>query len=191
MKSYFDRSIDESIASINSLRESWEAVNNAVNMISRSLQADGTIFFIGNGGSAADAQHAAAELVGRLGMGVSRKPLRAIALTTDTSALTAIANDFGFDQIFSRQLKAIAKPGDVLVAITTSGQSANILHAAQYAVQAGVHVISLLGPNRESVLAKKSQIAIHTEGLNTPRIQEAQGLALHIICELVEKEFAE
>lgn len=191
MKSYFDKSIDESIASINSLRESWETVNEAVSVISRSLQADGTIFFIGNGGSAADAQHAAAELVGRLGMGVSRKPLRAVALTTDTSALTAIANDFGFEQIFSRQLKAIGKQGDVLVAITTSGQSANILHAAQYANDSGIHVISLLGPNRECELAKKPQIAIHTEGANTPRIQEAQGLALHIICELVEKEFAE
>jgi len=113
-----DSALDRSIAAIEPLRDQKDAITKASALMAAAIDAGGTIFFCGNGGSAADSQHAAAELVGRLGLGIDRRPLPAIALTTDTSAITAIANDFGFDSIYERQLAALSKPGDVLVAIS-------------------------------------------------------------------------
>ncbi len=183
----FNRTINDAIKAIESLRKSREKIFEVSRAIVESLEKDGTVFFIGNGGSAADAQHASAELVGKLGIGIERPPLRAIALTTDTSALTAIANDFGFEYIFSRQLEAIAKPGDVLIAISTSGNSANVVQAAKYARSNGIKVISLLGKNRNCNLARQSDMAIYVMGDNTPQIQSAHGVTLHFICELIER----
>lgn len=187
----FDKSIDHAISAIESLKKSRQQLFEASKSIIDTLKNGGTIFFAGNGGSAADAQHAAAELVGKLGLGIKRPPLRAIALTTDTSALTAIANDFGFDEIFSRQLEALAKPGDVLVAISTSGNSKNVLQAARYARSRSIEVISLLGKDSKCSIAKFSDYNIFVDGENTPQIQSAHGLALHIICEIVERNFQE
>ncbi len=186
----FDRSIEESVASIESLRDSREAIFHAAKTITEAFLAGRKVFFVGNGGSAADAQHSAAEFVGKLGLGVSRKPLPAIALTTDTSAITAIANDFGFEEIYAKQLEALGKSGDVLVAISTSGFSANVVRAAECAQCLGIDVISLAGPNRNCPLLALSKIKICIEASTTPRIQTAHSVALHLICEIVEKNIA-
>jgi D-sedoheptulose 7-phosphate isomerase len=149
------------------------------------LRGGGTILLAGNGGSAADAQHIAAELVGRFAH--DRPGLAAIALTTDTSALTAIANDHGFERVFARQVEALGRRGDVLIAISTSGRSPNIIAALQAARARGVITIGLcgqtpgpMGPWCDHVLAIPSA--------NTPRIQEAQILVGHIICGLIEQQ---
>src|SRR5579885_3167764 len=118
-------------------------VERAASLITTSLGAGHKLLLCGNGGSAADSQHIAAELTGRF-VG-DRRPLAAVALTTDTSALTAIANDYGFDDVFSRQVDALGRPGDCLVAISTSGNSRNVLRAAETARKGGMHTVGLLG----------------------------------------------
>jgi len=183
-----NNALDRSITAIESLRSQKDAIAEAAALMTKSIESGGTIFFCGNGGSAADSQHAAAELVGHLGLGIDRRPLPAIALTTDTSAITAIANDFGFDSIFARQLAALGKPGDVLVAISTSGVSGNIIKAAQHANGAGIKVIALVGPDK-TALSKTADCAIHGRGSDTPCIQAAHAVVLHILCELVETNF--
>ncbi|RKZ29296.1 phosphoheptose isomerase [bacterium] len=183
-------SIDDSLKAVESLREQTETLI-AITELAVSVINDGkTIYFIGNGGSAADAQHAAAELVGRLGMGLERKPLPAVALTTDTSVITALANDYGFDDIFSRQLSAVGKSGDLLVAISTSGKSTNIIKAAEIARGKQMYTVALTGAC-ESPLSKFACYTIKVDGPNTPRIQEGHRTALHIICELIEISLVE
>lgn len=178
-------SLDASVKAVDSLREQTDTLIAIADLAVSVLRGGGTIFFAGNGGSAADAQHAAAELVGRLGMGIDRKPLSAIALTTDTSAITAIANDFGFEEVFARQLSALGKSGDLLIAISTSGKSANILRAGEVVKELGFYTVVLTGPN-ESPLSELACHTIKIDGENTPRIQEGHAVALHIICELIE-----
>jgi D-sedoheptulose 7-phosphate isomerase len=137
----------------------------------------------GNGGSAADAQHIAAELVGRFV--ADRRALPAIALTTDTSALTAIANDYGYDAVFSRQLEGLAQPGDVLIAISTSGNSANVLAAANTGKAMGVQVLGLLGGSGGKLLnACDDSLVVPSK--TTARIQECHILIGHMLCDLVE-----
>jgi D-sedoheptulose 7-phosphate isomerase len=149
-----------------------------------SLGAGGTVFFCGNGGSAADAQHFAAELAGRYL--IDRPSLPAVALTTNTSSLTAIGNDFGFDQVFERQLESLGSPGDVLVAITTSGRSANVLRAVATAHRLGMAVIGFTGlPGR--AFAAQCDVALVTPNASTPRIQEGHLAMGHALCELVER----
>ena len=184
-----DKAIADAEKTISSLRGQKETIAAIAKSINEAIAGGKKVMFVGNGGSAADAQHAAAELVGRLGLGTNRRALPAIALTTDTSAITALANDFGFEEVFARQVEAIARAGDVLVCISTSGRSENILHAARAAIQIGCSVVSLTGGG-DSPLSKISNICLEVEGPNTPRIQEAHELALHIICELVEIPFA-
>lgn len=157
----------------------------AVNVIIESYKAKGKLFLIGNGGSASDAQHIAAEFIGRFKL--KRTGLPAIALTTDTSILTAVSNDYGFDLVFSRQLEALSQEGDVLIAITTSGNSPNILKAVEVARLKKVKVIGLTGGNGGK-LKDGSDITIIVPSDNTPRIQEAHITIGHIICNLVEKE---
>ncbi len=148
------------------------------------LGGGGTVFFCGNGGSAADAQHFAAELAGRYL--IDRPSLPALALTTNTSSLTAIGNDFGFDQVFERQLEALGSPGDVLVAITTSGRSANVLRAVATAHRLGMGVIGFTGlPGR--AFAAQCDVALVTPHAATPRIQEGHLAMGHALCELVER----
>ena len=149
-----------------------------------ALRAGGTLFFAGNGGSAADAQHLATEYVVRYQ--TSRPALRALALTTDTSLLTACANDMGFDEVFARQLDALARPGDVLSLHSTSGESPNVIRAAQAARARGVTVIALLGKSGGH-LAELADVALVVPSDDTARIQELHLAIEHLICEMVEE----
>ena len=148
-----------------------------------ALRSDCAIYFCGNGGSAADAQHLAAELSGRFLK--NRRPLPGVALTTNSSALTAIGNDFGFDEVFSRPLEGCGKKGDVLVSLSTSGNSLNVVKAVDVARALGMKTISLTG-ERDSALSAKSDICLKVPSASTPRIQEMQILVGHILCELAE-----
>ena len=149
-----------------------------------TLQAGQKILIMGNGGSAADAQHFAAEMVGRFLL--ERRALPAIALTTDTSILTAVGNDYGFDDIFKRQVEALAKPGDVLIGISTSGNSQNIKRAFAAGKNLGVKTVGLLGRDGGEI-ASLADLYLTVPSLETPRIQEAHLVMIHILCDLVEK----
>jgi D-sedoheptulose 7-phosphate isomerase len=159
-------------------------IEKAITLIVKALHQNKKIHFCGNGGSAADAQHLAAELSGRFYF--NRPPLNAEALHCNSSYLTAVANDFGYDEVFSRLLEGSANSGDVLIALSTSGNSANILKTAQVAIQKGVKVISLTG-STGGKLASLSEILLNVPSNDTPRIQEIHILIGHIICEQVEK----
>jgi len=148
-----------------------------------ALRAGGTLFFAGNGGSAADAQHIAAEYVVRYGH--NRRPLPAVALTTDTSLLTACANDLGYDEIFARQVEALARSGDVLVLHSTSGESPNTLRAAQAAKVKGVRVVALLGKGG-GALSSLADCALIVPSDETSHIQELHLAVEHIVCAMVE-----
>jgi len=141
------------------------------------------VLFCGNGGSAADAQHLAAELSGRFRM--ERRPLHAVALSVNSSAVTAIGNDYGFDKIFARQVEAAGKEGDVLLVLSTSGNSENILRAVETALSKGMHVIALTGKSGGR-LASMDLLLINVPSSDTARIQEAHITIGHIICELCE-----
>ena len=148
-----------------------------------SIRSGGKILIFGNGGSAADAQHIAAELVGRYKS--KRKGLPAIALTTDTSALTSIGNDFGYDQIFQRQIEALVKPEDILIGISTSGNSLNVLSGLKLAKKLGCKTIGLSG-NNGGDMNKICDINIVVPASDTPRIQEMHILIGHTLCHLIE-----
>ncbi len=148
------------------------------------LQNGGTLYFCGNGGSAADAQHLACELSGRFML--DRPALPAIALSTNTSSLTAIGNDYAYDQVFSRQLEGLGTRGDVLVAITTSGGSANVLRAIDVAQSQGMIVIGLTGA-KGARFAARCDFALITPSFSTPRIQEGHIAMGHALCELIER----
>lgn len=150
-----------------------------------SLASGGTILFCGNGGSAADAQHLAAELVGRLDRGRDRGPLAGLALTTDTSALTALANDFGYEEVFARQVRALGRPGDVLVCLSTSGASPNVVRAAEAARETGLWVLALVGP-APSPLDDLAEVALHVPGVTSGLIQQGHVAVGHLLCELAE-----
>jgi D-sedoheptulose 7-phosphate isomerase len=153
--------------------------------IRNSLGAGGKVMLFGNGGSAADAQHWAAELSGRY---LRERPgLAAVALTTDTSAITAIANDYGYDRIFERQVEALARPGDVAVGISTSGNSPNVLKGLQEAQCRGCTTIALLGRDGGEI-AKAAGISLVYPAAATPRIQEFHAVLVHIICALVDAD---
>jgi D-sedoheptulose 7-phosphate isomerase len=151
------------------------------------LKRGNRIFLAGNGGSAADAQHIAAELVGRYMR--ERDSLPAIALTTDTSAITAIANDFGYEQVFSRQLSGLATTGDVVILYSTSGNSANMLRLAKTATEKGCMTIALTGRGGGK-LANQVDICLKAPSDITPRIQEVHGFIGHVLCERIDAAFA-
>jgi len=154
--------------------------------IVQSLRAGGTLYLCGNGGSAADAQHIAGEFVGRFRR--ERKALPAVALSTDTSVLTCIANDYDYEQVFARQVEALVRPGDLLWAFSTSGASPNVLRAAEAARRRGARVIAFTGrPN--SKLETGADLCLCAEAALTARSQEIHQLAYHIICDLVERSF--
>lgn len=159
-------------------------IEKAAEMVTESLRNGGTIMLCGNGGSAADAQHIAGEFVSRFFM--ERRALPSLALHTNTTVMTAIGNDYSFDVVYSRQVEAHGKPGDVLIAITTSGTSANILRAAEKAREMGIKVIGWTG-NRESPFPALCDLCIQVPSSVTPRIQEMHILIGHIICEISEK----
>jgi len=152
------------------------------------LQNGGSLYFCGNGGSAADAQHLACELAGRFFF--DRPALPAVALTTNTSSLTAIGNDYGYDRVFSRQLEGMGTPGDILVAITTSGGSRSVTRAVQSAKRLGMTVIGMTGA-KGAAFAASCDFALITPSVSTPRIQEGHIAMGHALCELVERAMFE
>ena len=160
-----------------------DSIANAAAIVTDALLAGNKVLIFGNGGSAADAQHVAAELVGRFV--AERRPLPAIALTVDTSALTAIANDYGFDQVYARQLRALGRKGDVAIAISTSGRSPNILAAIEAARELGVSVVGLTGA-KGSAFAALCDACVVVPSTNTARIQEIHITVGHVICEVVD-----
>jgi D-sedoheptulose 7-phosphate isomerase len=162
-------------------------VSSVVEIIASSLGAGGLLLIAGNGGSAADAQHLAAELTGRFLL--ERRPFRAIALQVNTSAVTAIGNDYGFENVFARELSAHARPGDVLLAISTSGNSRNILSAIEVARQNKVIVIGLTGESGGQMKGA-CEVCLCVPSKSTARIQEMHITIGHTICELVEERLA-
>jgi len=162
-----------------------EAVAVVGRVLARSLEQGGAILWCGNGGSASDSQHIAAELVGRFKE--NRRPLRSIALSTDTSVLTCIGNDFGYEEVFSRQVEAIGRPGDVLVGISTSGRSPNVNAAFTTARSVGVTTVGLLGKGGGDAVGLVDH-ALVVPSASTARIQEAHILIGHVFCEIIESE---
>ena len=163
--------------------ETIAAISDA---ITRVLKKNGTVYLCGNGGSAADAQHIAGELVGRFRK--ERKALAAMALSTDTSVMTCIANDYAYENVFTRQVEALVREGDILWAFSTSGTSKNIILAAESAKNKGAYVIAFTG-RINSKLEQISDICFCAEDESTARSQEIHQLAYHIICDLVECNF--
>jgi D-sedoheptulose 7-phosphate isomerase len=183
--------IRDSINVKNTLLEDEELISNilkAVNIVVSSLRAGKKLLIAGNGGSAADSQHIAAELIGRLNI-KERNPIPAIALTTDTSVLTAISNDFGYEFVFEKQIQALANPGDVFLVISTSGNSINLINAVNKSKSLGIISIGLLGKDG-GMLKDLVDIPIIVKHNNTQRIQESHLLIEHIICELVEQKIS-
>jgi D-sedoheptulose 7-phosphate isomerase len=162
-------------------------INDIANLLIESLRAGNKVLFFGNGGSAADSQHIAGELVGKFRR--VRKAMPAVALTTDTSILTSIGNDFGYDYVFARQIEGLGQPGDVAIGISTSGNSPNVLRALQAARDIGMATVGFTGESGGQ-MQDYVDICFHAPSDSTPRIQEVHITAGHIICEMVEKTFA-
>ena len=188
MNARIPQSIEQSIAAKQAILNNPEflsRIQQAANMIVVSLRGGGKIHFCGNGGSAADAQHLAAELTGRFYF--DRPPLNAEALHCNTSYLTAVGNDYGYDTIFARLLHGTAKTGDVIVGISTSGNSNNIVKAFETAKELGMKIIAMTGETG-GAMKEFADILLNVPSKDTPRIQESHILIGHIICELVETE---
>ncbi len=169
------------------LKELAPEIAKASRMIIDCLSSGGKVMICGNGGSAADSQHIAAELVGRFKR--ERRALAAIALTTDSSILTSLANDYSFDRVFSRQVEALGSSGDMLILISTSGNSVNLVEAARVAKGRGIVTMALLGRDGGKVVGEVD-FSIVVPSSDTARIQEGHMLIYHIICDLVEEEMA-
>ena len=183
MKNIIKKSLSDCGEALKELEAQQETLEKIASLCIESLKKKGKIIFMGNGGSAADAQHLAAELVGRFRK--ERLPLAALALSTNTSSLTAIGNDYGFDKVFSRQIAALAKKEDIVVGISTSGSSQNIITAVNEAKKLGIPTIGLLGKDGGELKdIVDTALIIKTD--DTPRIQEMHILAGHIICEIIE-----
>lgn len=189
MKDRITRIISESIEVKQQLlqdRELMQEVENIVEVIVRAFKQGHRIYFCGNGGSAADAQHLAAEFSGRFYK--NRIALPAEALHTNTSYLTAVANDYGYDQVYSRLVEGITEKGDVLVGLSTSGNSPNIVEAFKVAREKGVITIAFTGESG-GAMRSMSEYLVNVPSKNTPRIQESHIMVGHIICELVEEMY--
>jgi D-sedoheptulose 7-phosphate isomerase len=169
------------------LRDSAELLVAAAQMLGSCIQQGGKVLIMGNGGSAADAQHMAAEMVGR--MLIDRRPLPAIALTTDTSNLTAVGNDFGFDHVFLKQIQALARPSDVVIAISTSGNSKNVILAVEQARSMGCKVIVLTGGSGGKLKTMSDICLCAALGTNSSRIQESHIFAVHSMVDLLDRFF--
>ncbi len=167
------------------LKENLPKLIDLIKLVTSTFEAGSKVFFFGNGGSAADAQHLAAEFVNRYVM--DRPPLPAIALTTDTSILTSVSNDLSFSEIFSKQIRALGREGDIAIGISTSGNSANVLKAFEVAKEMGMKTVALTG-NDGGQLAKMADISLVVSSTSTPRIQETHILIGHILCEMVEHQ---
>ncbi len=187
IKELIKQNFDESIAAKQKAAEFIQpSVEKAINILATAFKSGNKILICGNGGSAADSQHFAAEFTGRYEM--ERTPLPAIALTTDTSALTAIGNDYSFDVIFSKQVEALGSNGDVLLGISTSGNSGNVIKAIEVAHAKGMKIITLTGKDGGKIakLLKDTDVNICVPVNRTARIQEVHLLVLHTICDAVD-----
>jgi D-sedoheptulose 7-phosphate isomerase len=178
---------DEHAAVVEATRSALPQINQAANLLISTLQDGDKVLVCGNGGSAADAQHFAAELSGRFE--TERRGLPGIALTTDSSAMTAIANDYGYDQVFARQVEALSQAGDVFVGISTSGNSANVVAAVEIAAQHGLKTIGLSG-RAGGKLAELCDVCVTVPSNNTARIQECHILTIHGWCAAVDEAFS-
>jgi len=185
MTDLFSQNVSDQIAVLQSLHTLADVVNQAGSLSAQALKAGHKLMFCGNGGSAADSQHLAAELTGRFIK--DRKPLAAVALNTDSSALTCIGNDYSFDEVFARQVAGLGRPGDVLVAISTSGNSRNVIRAVEEARTAGMKVIGFLGRDGGQLKALVD-VPIVVPSSVTARIQESHILIGHTLCGLIEAE---
>jgi D-sedoheptulose 7-phosphate isomerase len=188
MKSYIKEQIKKSVETKQKIYENadlLEKIEDVAKICVDLYKNSRKTLLAGNGGSAADAQHIAAELVGRYGF--DRASLPSLALTTDTSNLTAIGNDYGYDYVFSRQLEGMAQEGDLFIGISTSGNSQNIINAFKSAKQKKVTTVALVGKDGGK-MAQMADIALVVPSDSTPRIQEAHILIGHILCDIIEKE---
>jgi len=185
VKQLFNASIETKIRSLELLTE---PVVQAADVMVKSLLADGKILACGNGGSAGDSQHFSAEMLNRFER--ERPPLPAIALTTDTSTLTSISNDYSYNEVFSKQVRALGRAGDVLLAISTSGNSPNVIEAIKVAQQRGLVIVALTGKNGGAMreLMRDNDVEICVPSNVTARIQEVHLLVIHCLCDLIDTQ---
>lgn len=187
MKEAITRAFEESIQAKKAfLKENLSTLMSAIDAVAEAFLRGNKFLIFGNGGSAADAQHIAAEFVNRFR--IERPPLPALALTTDTSAITSIANDYDYKEIFSKQVKALGKEGDVALAISTSGNAANVLAAIEVCKRLKIATIGLTGGDGGKMARQVDYLLRVSEGKNTARIQETHILVGHVICELVDQK---
>jgi D-sedoheptulose 7-phosphate isomerase len=189
VRAFLENELEESAKVVSQIRQDGALVDTLIEVADiciDALRRGNKIMFAGNGGSAADAQHFAAELVGRFYC--ERTPLAAIALTTDTSMLTAIGNDYGFEQIFSRQVEANGRSGDIFIGISTSGNSKNVSQAALMCKSMKIITVGLIS-DRTSTLGDISDYCVCVPSNSTPRIQEAHTVIGHALCALIERAF--
>ena len=182
------RGIEEGIELKEKLKRMAPRIARAARELIECVKGGGKILICGNGGSAADSQHIAAELVGRFRR--ERRAIPALALTVDTSIITALSNDYSFEVIFARQVEALGSPGDVLVMISTSGNSVNVLRAGRTAREKGIKTIALLGRDGGKI-GSEADLSLIVPAAETARIQEGQMVIYHIICDLVEEAIFE
>tara|TARA_B100000900_G_scaffold351407_1_gene318506 strand:+ start:827 stop:1405 length:579 start_codon:yes stop_codon:yes gene_type:complete len=185
IKATFQASIDTKQALIDDTTR-LEALLKVARLASSVIKAGKKIMLCGNGGSAADSQHIAAEFIGRFEK--ERTSMAAIALTTDTSALTAIGNDYGYEEVFSRQIEGLGQSGDLLIGISTSGNSKNVVKALRVAKKRGISTVALVGDRPNGVMQTIADYVLVAPSVNTARIQECHILMMHTICQLVESE---
>lgn len=187
MKESIVKAFDESIRVKQAfLRDNLEALTQAIDAIVAAFKRGNKLLLFGNGGSAADAQHIAAEFTNRFL--IERPPLPAIALTTDSSALTAIANDYDYAKVFAKQVQALGKPEDIAIAISTSGNSPNVLAAIEACKTLNISTIGLTGGSGGKMIGKVDYMLRVAEGKNSPRIQETHILVGHVICDIVDQK---
>jgi D-sedoheptulose 7-phosphate isomerase len=183
----FSHALAESQRAFQSVVEQPELVNGVAQAVVDSLDNGGKVIWLGNGGSAADAQHMAAELMVRYVK--NRRPLASLALTTDSSILTAHSNDYEFETAFARQIEGLAKPGDIVIAMSTSGQSENIIRALQQAKNMSCVCVALTG-SKDNQLVKLADFSMQVDSEETARIQEAHSFFNHLLCEALDQAYA-
>lgn len=185
VRDLYDGHIGELQAALSGLRDQAEAIEEAAQRLAGALRSGGAVLVAGNGGSAAEAQHLSAEFVGRLRPDRERAALASVALHADTSSLTAVANDHGYDRVFARQVEAIGREGDALVVLSTSGSSANCVHAVEAAAARGITTVGLLGGTPRE-LHRSVDVAIAVPTTAIAAIQEAHLVLVHVLVERTE-----
>ncbi len=188
MKAKISAAIEQHIAAAGAMPARADIIERMAAALIAVVDRGGKILVCGNGGSAADSQHIAAELVGRFSK--ERRPVAAVSLTTDTSVLTSLSNDYGFDRVFERQVEALGSKGDALIGISTSGASPNVVNAMKKAGELGLLTIGLLGRDGGAI-KRHCAHALIIDGADTPRVQEMHILAAHILCSLIEDHIAQ